>query len=173
MRLSPARRVRVRVNHAYRCAHNLHEKDALAVDQDEPADWWKSRGGYTDPDGARKHFGALLVGFYEGKKVKFCGRVGTGFSEKLLGSLHSDLSKLQVESCPFFNVPTSGGSRWDQGLTPTDLKRCHWVKPKLVRQVKLTEWIRDERLRQPVFLGLREDKSAREVVREQVAAAIS
>jgi bifunctional non-homologous end joining protein LigD len=123
-------------------------------------------GGFTEPDGARKHFGALLVGFYEGRKLKFSGRVGTGFNDKLLRSLHADLSKIQVESCPFFNVPTPGRSRWDQGLTPTDLKRCHWVKPKLVCQVKFTEWTRDDRLRQPVFLGLREDKNASEVVRE-------
>ena len=129
-------------------------------------------GGYTDPDGSRKHFGALLVGFYEGKKLKFAGRVGTGFNEKLLRSLHSDLSKIHVESCPFFNVPTPGRSRWDQGLTPADLKRCHWVKPKLVCQVKFTEWTRDDRLRQPVFLGLREDKNASEIVREQVSTAI-
>jgi bifunctional non-homologous end joining protein LigD len=81
-------------------------------------------GGYTEPDGARKHFGALLVGFYEGKRLKF--------SEKLLKSLYSDLSKIQVESCPFFNVPTPGRSRWDQDMTPSDLKRCHWVKPSLV-----------------------------------------
>jgi bifunctional non-homologous end joining protein LigD len=93
---------------------------------------------------SRKHFGALLVGFYEGKKLKFSGRVGTGFNDKLLRSLLSDLSKIQVESCPFFNVPTPGRSRWDQGLTPTDLKRCHWVKPKLVCQVKFTEWTRDD-----------------------------
>jgi bifunctional non-homologous end joining protein LigD len=76
---------------------------------------------------ARKHFGALLVAFYEGKKLKFVGRVGTGFSGKLLPSLHSDLSKIQVESCPFFNVPTPGRSRWGQGLTPADLKRCRWI----------------------------------------------
>jgi bifunctional non-homologous end joining protein LigD len=130
-------------------------------------------GGFTEPDGARKHFGALLVGFYEGKKLKFSGRVGTGFSEKLLKSLYSDLSKIQVETCPFFNVPTPGRSRWDKGLTPADLKRCHWVKPKLVCQVKFTEWTRDDRLRQPVFLALREDKGAIEVVREQASATIS
>jgi bifunctional non-homologous end joining protein LigD len=126
-------------------------------------------GGYTDPDGSRKLFGALLVGFYEGKRLKFSGRVGTGFSEKLLGSLHSDLSKIQMENCPFFNVPTPGRSRWDQGLTPADLKRCHWVKPTMVCHVKFTEWTRDDRLRQPVFLGLREDKNANEVVREKVS----
>jgi bifunctional non-homologous end joining protein LigD len=124
-------------------------------------------GGFTDPDGARKHFGALLVGFYEGKRLKFSGRVGTGFSEKLLRSLHSDLSKIQVERCPFFNVPTAGRSRWDQGLTPADLKRCHWVKPTMVCQVKFTEWTREDRLRQPVFLGIRDDKKADEVVREE------
>jgi bifunctional non-homologous end joining protein LigD len=76
---------------------------------------------------------------------------------------------IQVESCSFFNVPTLGRSRWDQGLTPTDLERCHWVKPKLVCQVTFTEWTRDDRLRQPVFLGLREDKGAVEVVREKAS----
>ncbi len=124
--------------------------------------------GFTDPEGSRKHFGSLLVGFYEGKRLKFAGRVGTGFNEELLRSLYSQLSKQTVESCPFFNVPTPGRSRWDQGLTPADLKRCHWVKPKLVCQVKFSEWTRDDRLRQPVFLGLREDKNASEVVREEV-----
>jgi bifunctional non-homologous end joining protein LigD len=54
-------------------------------------------GGYTEPDGSRKHFGALLVGYYEGKKFKFSGRVGTGFNDKLLRSLHSDLNKIQAE----------------------------------------------------------------------------
>ena len=56
-------------------------------------------GGYTEPEGSRKHFGALLVGFYEGKNLKFAGRVGTGFSEKLLRSLFDDLQKIRVESC--------------------------------------------------------------------------
>src|SRR5271154_4586123 len=72
-------------------------------------------GGYTDPEGGRKHFGALLVGFYEGKKLKFAGRVGTGFSEKLLDSLFSELSKIRVDKCPFYNLPAAGRHRWDQG----------------------------------------------------------
>jgi bifunctional non-homologous end joining protein LigD len=74
-------------------------------------------GGYTEPEGSRKYFGALLVGFYEGKKLKFAGRVGTGFSDKLLRTLFSELNKIRVEKCPFFNLPASGRSRWDQGLT--------------------------------------------------------
>jgi bifunctional non-homologous end joining protein LigD len=120
----------------------------------------------TAPENISAHY---LSDSNEGKKLKFSGSVGTGFNEKLLRSLHSDLSKIQVESCPFFNVPTPGRSRWDQGLTPADLKRCHWVKPTMVCQVKFTEWTRDDRLRQPVFLGLREDKSATEAVKEKAS----
>jgi bifunctional non-homologous end joining protein LigD len=123
-------------------------------------------GGYTEPEGARKHFGALLVGFYEGKSFKFAGRVGTGFSEKVLRSLFDDLQKIRVESCPFSNLPAPGRNRWDQGLTAAEMRRCRWVKPAMVCQVKYTEWTKDERLRQPVFLGIREDKSPTDVVRE-------
>ena len=124
-------------------------------------------GGYTEPEGSRKHFGALLVGFYEGKNLKFAGRVGTGFSEKLLRSLFDDLQKIRVESCPFSNLPAPGRNRWDQGLTAAEMKRCRWVKPSMVCQVKFTEWTRDDRLRQAVFLGIREDKNPNEVVREK------
>jgi bifunctional non-homologous end joining protein LigD len=130
-------------------------------------------GGYTDPEGSRKYFGALLVGFYEGKNLKFGGRVGTGFSEKLLRSLSAELRKIGVERCPFFNLPAAGRNRWDQGLTAAEMKRCHWVKPLIVCQVKFTEWTRDDRLRQPVFLGIREDKRASEMVREQDSTANS
>jgi bifunctional non-homologous end joining protein LigD len=124
-------------------------------------------GGYTDPEGGRKHFGALLAGFYEAKRLTFAGRVGTGFSEKLLSSLHSELEKIRIKSCPFYNVPAAGRNRWDQGLSAAEMKRCHWVRPKLVCQVKFTEWTRDDRLRQPVFLGIREDKSPSDVIREK------
>jgi bifunctional non-homologous end joining protein LigD len=111
----------------------------------------------------------LLVGFYEGKRLKFAGRVGTGFSENLLSSLHSELEKIRIKSCPFYNVPAAGRNRWDQGLSAGEMKRCHWVRPKLVCQVKFTEWTRDDRLRQPVFLGIREDKSPSDVVREKAS----
>src|SRR5208283_2545332 len=123
-------------------------------------------GGYTEPDGSRKYFGALLVGYYEGRKLKFCGRVGSGFTENLLLTLFSELNKIQIKECPFFNLPAVGRSRWDQGLTAAEMNRCHWVKPQMVCQIKFTEWTRDGRLRQPVFLGIREDKNASAVVRE-------
>jgi bifunctional non-homologous end joining protein LigD len=73
--------------------------------------------------------------------------------EKLLRNLSSQLNKIRVEECPFFNLPAAGRSRWDQGLTAAEMKRCYWVKPTMVCQVKFTEWTRDDRLRQPVFLG--------------------
>jgi bifunctional non-homologous end joining protein LigD len=126
-------------------------------------------GGYTEPEGSRKYFGALLVGFYEGKKLKFAGRVGTGFSEKLLNTLFTELIKIRVEKCPFFNLPATGRNRWDQGLTSAEMRRCHWVNPVMVCQIKFTEWTRDDQLRQPAFLGIREDENANEVVREKAS----
>jgi bifunctional non-homologous end joining protein LigD len=126
-------------------------------------------GGYTDPDGTREHFGALLVGVYQGKELIFTGKVGTGFDRKLLGSLHAALRKIATDSCPFANLPEKRDGRWGQGVTAAEMKRCHWVKPVMVCQVKFGEWTREDRLRQPVFLGLREDKDAREVVREKAS----
>ena len=125
-------------------------------------------GGYTQPAGERKHMGALLVGVNENGRLKFAGRVGTGFSEKLLKVLSLELNKIAVKSCPFFNLPATGRGL-DPGLTVAEMKRCVWVKPVMVCQIKFTEWTRDERLRQPVFLGIREDKNPKEVVREKAS----
>jgi bifunctional non-homologous end joining protein LigD len=124
-------------------------------------------GGYTEPQGARKYFGAILVGYYEGSKLMFAAKVGTGFSEKLLRELHQRFQKLVRDECPFVNLPTRRSGRFGQGITRSEMKRCTWLKPELVCQVKFTEWTRDGGLRAPVFLGLRPDKDAREVVREQ------
>ncbi len=123
-------------------------------------------GGYTPPEGSRKHFGALLVGYYGSSGLLFAGRVGTGFSEKALAELYRGLRKIKREICPFVNLPEKGPGRWRQGITPAVMKRCEWVEPLLVAQVKFTEWTHDELLRHPVFLGLRTDKEPRDVVRE-------
>ncbi|HEU6447233.1 MAG TPA: non-homologous end-joining DNA ligase [Verrucomicrobiae bacterium] len=127
-------------------------------------------GGYSDPEGSRSHFGALLVGFYEKRKLKFCGKVGTGFNTKLLSSLHAQFKKIARDECPFINLPESRAGRYGAGVTKAEMKRCHWIEPALVCQIKFSEWTRDAKLRQPVFLGLREDKDAAEVVREKVEA---
>jgi bifunctional non-homologous end joining protein LigD len=125
-------------------------------------------GGYTQPAGERKYMGALLVGVYESGRLKFAGRVGTGFSEKLLKALSLELNKIEVKSWPFFNLPATGRGL-DPGLTVAEMKRCIWVNPSMVCEVNFTEWTRDDRLRQPVFLGIREDKSASEVIREKAS----
>ena len=126
-------------------------------------------GGYTEPEGTRQYFGSLVVGFYRGKELVFAGKVGTGFNTKLLRSLFSRFKELLRESCPFVNLPLPRGSKWGQGITASEMRLCHWVEPLMVCQVKFAEWTRDERLRQPVFLGLREDKDAKDVVREKVS----
>ena len=87
-------------------------------------------GGYTQPGGERKHLGALLVGVYQDGKLKFAGRVGTGFSEKLLKLLSGQLNKIAVKDCPFDNLPATGRGL-DPGLTAAEMKRCVWVKPVL------------------------------------------
>jgi len=123
-------------------------------------------GGYTPPEGSRKYLGALLVGYYGQDRLLFAGRVGTGFSEKALAVLYDGLQKIRRSTCPFVNLPERRTGRWGLGITATVMKRCTWVEPMLVAQIKFTEWTDDDQLRQPVFLGLRSDRLAIEVVRE-------
>ncbi|HEX8297223.1 MAG TPA: non-homologous end-joining DNA ligase [Chthoniobacteraceae bacterium] len=123
-------------------------------------------GGFTPPEGTRKHFGALLVGFFEKGKLRFAGKVGTGFSAAVLKAVHTKLRACSRETCPFSDLPQKQQGRWSQNITPREMKLCHWAEPQLVCQVRFTEWTDDGKLRHPVFLGLREDKDAREVARE-------
>jgi bifunctional non-homologous end joining protein LigD len=123
-------------------------------------------GGYTLPEGSRKYFGSLLVGYHGPDGLLFAGRVGTEFSEKVLANIDAQLQKLRRTTCPFTNLPEKTRERWGLGITPAVMKRCHWVEPVLVAQVKFTEWTHDGQLRQPVFLGLRTDEEAKDVVRE-------
>jgi len=115
-------------------------------------------GGYTEPKGDRSYFGALVLGVYDDGKLRWVGNVGTGFDQKTLASIYKRLEPLVTKECPFAERPVP-----DRGMT--------WVKPELVAQVKYTEWTQDQRLRAPVFLGLREDKGSREVHRETAAEA--
>jgi bifunctional non-homologous end joining protein LigD len=127
-------------------------------------------GGYTPPAGSRTHFGALLIGVHQGKKLLFTAKVGTGFNHALLRALHDRFQKLLRDECPFDNLPETKTSRYGQTITASVMKTCRWLKPVLVCQVRFSEWTRDGSLRQPVFLGLREDKDAADVVREKAAA---
>jgi bifunctional non-homologous end joining protein LigD len=127
-------------------------------------------GGYTEPKGGRSHFGALLIGVYEQNGLRFCGKVGTGFNQKLLASLHAQMKKLKAGTCPFFNLPEASAGRWGGGITAAEMKRCSWTKPVLVAEVQFTEWTEDHSLRHPSFLGLRDDIPARDVHRETASA---
>lgn len=109
--------------------------------------------GYTDPQGSRVGFGALLLGYYEGKELRFAGKVGTGFNFKDLQSLKKKLKSLEIEKTPLKNLPR--------------LRDVHWVEPKLVCEVEYREWREGTSLRHPSFIGLREDKKAKEISREK------
>lgn len=110
-------------------------------------------GGYTKARGSRKELGALLVGVYEGKTLRYVGHVGTGFDEKTLLMLAGRLQKIIDERCPFAKKPKTNA-------------QATFVKPRLVCEVSFTEWTKEGSLRHPVFLGLRTDKKPKEIVRE-------
>jgi bifunctional non-homologous end joining protein LigD len=111
-------------------------------------------GGFTAPKGSRTEFGALLVGYYEDGDLRYAGKVGTGFGQKTLADLGRRMRRVEQDEPPFVEVhPIPRGTRW--------------VRPELVAQVAFSEWTRDGRLRHPRYLGLRDDKPARDVVRER------
>ena len=113
-------------------------------------------GGFSDPQGSRKGFGALLLGYYSNNDLQYAGKVGTGFNDKTLAVLLRKLKPLEQNTPPFVNPP--GG---------VVAKGTHWVKPKLVGEIQFTEWSDSGALRHPSFMGLRDDKKATEVVREK------
>jgi bifunctional non-homologous end joining protein LigD len=123
-------------------------------------------GGYTPPQGSRKHFGAILVGYYKDKKLVFAGKVGTGFTAKSLSMLHKKFRAQERSDCPFVDLPSKQNGQWVQGITPSMMRKMHWLSPVFVCEIKFAEWTRDGKLRAPVFLGLREDKKPSDVIRE-------
>jgi bifunctional non-homologous end joining protein LigD len=110
-------------------------------------------GGFTDPQGSRVGLGALLVGYFDGDDFVFAGKIGTGFDTKMLLDLRERLDKLEVEKSLFTKA---------KGLP----RRAHWVRPSIVVQVAFLEWTVHGKLRHPRLVGIRYDKSPREVVRE-------
>jgi bifunctional non-homologous end joining protein LigD len=115
----------------------IHQEDEFVI------------GGFTAPAGSRSHFGALLLGAYEDSKLHYVGKVGTGFNQKTLETLRAAFQPLITDKPPFVDPPR------ERDVT--------WLKPKLVAQIAFQEWTADRKLRQPVFLGLRDDKNPKEV----------
>jgi len=122
--------------------------------QKRSSDWLKVKtvqrsevviGGYTQPRGSRSHFGALVVGLYRGKELHYVAHTGGGFNQQTLATVHKLLQPLKTNTSPFVVKPKTN-------------EPVQWIKPKLVAEVKFSEWTADARMRHPVFLGLREDK---------------
>jgi bifunctional non-homologous end joining protein LigD len=150
---------------AYREAKRLGWEGIIAKDERSPYQpgvrsplWRKVKvrkesefviGGYTAPKGGRQHLGALLVGLYDGPKLRFVGKVGTGFTQDTLEMLATKLGRLSSAKSPFDPAPR--------------MRDATWVRPKLVAQLAYAEWTADGKLRQPAFLGLRTDKAPSEV----------
>lgn len=153
-------------------ACRLHLEGIISKRVDSPyqfrrsTDWLKVKcgsrqefviGGYTDPKNSREGFGSLLLGVFRSDgRLRYTGKVGSGFDVAGLNSLIARLRSLERRTAPFDPPPTRAEARG-----------AHWVKPELVAEVSFTQWTRDGRLRHPVFLGLREDKESIDVKRER------
>ena len=143
------------------------KKSSSAYVERRSRDWVKIKaqqraevviGGWTEGRGSRKHFGALLAGVYEGEVLRYAGSIGTGFDAKRLAAIASELAPLERKTSPFSDEPKTATV-------------AHFVEPTLVAEVTFTEWTRDGSLRHPVFVAMRIDKDARDVVRERAIRA--
>lgn len=156
--------------HEEACANGLEGAMAKRVDspyvQRRTTSWVKVKcskrqefviGGYTFPSGSRAAFGALLLGYYDGPRLVYCGRVGTGFDDRTLARMLKEL-EARVQDRPPFHANLAGKEA--QGVQ-------HWVRPELVAEVEFTGWTGDGLLRHPSFKGLRADKPPRDVRREE------
>lgn len=120
-------------------------------------------GGYTV--GSRT-FDALIVGFYEGDRLFYAARTRNGFTPATRAQLMKRFKGLEVRDCPFVNLPEQKSGRWGAGLTAAKMKECRWLRPEIVAQIEFLEWTGENHLRHTRFVGLREDRSARDVRRE-------
>jgi len=107
-------------------------------------------GGYTEPRNTREHIGALLLGYFDGGRFIYVGHTGGGFTRQALNDMYKRLKPLERKTSPFEETPKTN-------------EKAHWVKPEVVVEVKFSEWTADRRLRQPIFIGLRDDKDAKDV----------
>jgi ATP-dependent DNA ligase len=119
--------------------------------------------GYTP---SLKNFDALVIGYYQGGKLMYAARTRNRFTPALRAQLFKKLKPLEIEECPFANLPEKKPGRWSAGLTAVKMEECRWLKPVLVGQFEFVEWTEDAHLRHSRFVGLREDKPAKSVRRE-------
>jgi bifunctional non-homologous end joining protein LigD len=153
----------------FKAAQKLNVEGIIAKDVNSPyrpgkrtQEWQKIKihaqqeaviGGFTQGRGSRKKFGALVLGVYQGDKFVYIGHTGGGFDDKSLNEVHKKLQNLVTKQSPFAVIPKTNAP-------------VTWVKPKLICEVKFSEWTESGHMRQPIFLGLRVDKDPKEVKRE-------
>lgn len=144
-------------------------KDSIYVPDNRTEDWLKVKVvrrqeviicGFTQPRNSRKFFGALLLGVYQEGELIYVGHTGSGFNTKSLGDIYKQLQPLVIDDCPFKKCP--------KGNMPVT-----WVAPQLVCEIKFTEWTKEAIARHPIFMGLRTDKKAKEVIIEKSTAMAS
>jgi DNA ligase D-like protein (predicted ligase) len=120
-------------------------------------------GGYTF---GTSTFDALVIGYFDGPRLIYAARTRNGFTPRLREQLFRKFRPLEIDECPFANLPEPRGGRWGQGLTKAKMADCRWLKPVLVGQFEFVEWTPDNHLRHTRFVGLREDKRAWDVGRD-------
>ncbi len=120
-------------------------------------------GGYRPgPNGVD----SLLVGFYAGRDLRFAGKVRAGFTPHVRRDVFAQLKPLHSETCPFVDLPNSKASHWGGGVTVEQMGEMRWLRPKLVAQIRFVEWTADDHLRHAAFLGLRTDRTPKDIHRE-------
>jgi bifunctional non-homologous end joining protein LigD len=110
---------------------------------------------------------SIILGYYKGGDLVYVARVRNGFVPASRRQAFEKLRPLIIPHCPFVNLPETHRSRWGEGLTAEDMKKCVWTRPELVAQIEFLEWTESDHLRHSKFAGLREDKNPRNVVKEQ------
>jgi DNA ligase D-like protein (predicted ligase) len=120
-------------------------------------------GGYTPGSNG---IDAIIVGYYRGQDLIYVARTRNGFVPASRRSLFQRLQGLRTEQCPFANLPETRKARWGEAMTAEQMKECVWVRPELVAQIEFLEWTEADHLRHSKFVALREDKEARQVVKE-------
>jgi DNA ligase D-like protein (predicted ligase) len=120
--------------------------------------------GYTP---SSKNFDALVIGYYEDGKLMYAARTRNGFTPASRAELFKKLKPLEMKDCPFANLPEKKAGRWGAGLTAEKMKECRWLKPQLVGEFEFVEWTDVSHLRHSKFIALRDDKKAKDVVREK------
>jgi DNA ligase D-like protein (predicted ligase) len=149
-------------------------KDSLYEAGKRSGAWVKQRvnagqefvvGGYTPgPNG----IDAIVVGYYRGRDLIYVARTRNGFVPASRRSVFQKLSGLKTDKCPFINLPETRKARWGEAMTAEKMKECAWVRPELVAQIEFLEWTDADHLRHSKFIGLREDKDPRQVVKEKI-----